>query len=162
RPDAIGERARLTSGCPGRLRDSGPVWASLAPCLLIGSLSEFDSKRIDFSNAPSGGAPARSARPIEYREMSARPHEGPAEEGLSSSLLQIVHDPERVDRLRTALSVFCHRCRNSLNGIKMSLYLFRREARGAVPDSCVDLEAIYQQIVNLFDHLQSIYRPMAI
>jgi hypothetical protein len=77
-------------------------------------------------------------------------------------LLQIVHEPERIDRLRTVLSGFCHRCRNSLNGIKMSLYLFRREACGAVPDSWRDIEAIYQQVEHLFDHLQSIYRPMTV
>lgn len=94
--------------------------------------------------------------------MSPRPHEGPAEEGLSSSLLQIAHDPERLDRLRSILSGFCHRCRNSLNGIKMSLYLFRREARGAVPDCWGELEAIYHQVEHLFDHLQTIYRPMAL
>ncbi len=94
--------------------------------------------------------------------MSPRPHDGPAEEGLSSSLLQIVHDPVRVDRLRNALSGFCHRSRNSLNGIKLSLYLFRREAQGEVPESWDDLEKIYHQIIQLFDHLQAIYRPMAI
>jgi hypothetical protein len=77
-------------------------------------------------------------------------------------LLQIVHDPERVERLRSALSGICHRSRNSLNGIKLSLYLFRRESRGEVPECWDDLEKIYQQIVHLFDHLQAIYRPMAI
>jgi hypothetical protein len=77
-------------------------------------------------------------------------------------LLQVVHDPEHVERLRTALSAFCHRYRNSLNGIKMSLYLFRREAHGDVPDCWENLETIYHQIVHLFDHLQTIYRPMAI
>jgi hypothetical protein len=94
--------------------------------------------------------------------MSPRPHEGPAEEGLSSSLLRIVHEAERVERLRAVLSGFCHRCRNSLNGIKMSLYLFRREARGAVPDSWGEIEAVYQQVEHFFDHLQTIYRPMTI
>jgi hypothetical protein len=94
--------------------------------------------------------------------MSPRPHEGPAEEGLSSSLLQIVHDPEHVERLRTALSGLCHRYRNSLNGIELSLYLCRREARGALPACWGDLETMYHQIVHLFDHLQTIYRPMAL
>ena len=32
--------------------------------------------------------------------MSPQPHEGPAEEGLSSSFLRIVHDPEQVEGLR--------------------------------------------------------------
>jgi signal transduction histidine kinase len=94
--------------------------------------------------------------------MSPRPHEGTAEEGLSSSLFQLVHEPEQLECLRSILSAFCHRCRNSLNGIKLSLYLFRREARGAVPDCWGDLEGIYQQIEQLLDHLQAIYRPMPV
>jgi hypothetical protein len=77
-------------------------------------------------------------------------------------LLQIVNDLERVERLRAVLSGFCHRCRNSLNGIKMSLYLFRRESRGAVPDGWGEIETIYQYVEHLFDHLQTIYRPMTI
>ena len=44
----------------------------------------------------------------------------------------------------------------------MSLYLFRREARGAVPDCWGDIETIYHDIEHLFDHLQTIYRPMPI
>jgi hypothetical protein len=94
--------------------------------------------------------------------MSPQPHEGPADEGLSSSFLRIVHDPEQVEGLRTVLGGFCHRCRNSLNGIKMSLYLFRREARGAVPDCWGEIETLYHEIEHLFDHLQTIYRPMPI
>ena len=120
------------------------------------------TKRIDTRNAPTAGATARPAKAIGYSDMSPRPHEGPAEEGLSSSFLRFVHDPEQVECLKTVLSGFCHRCRNSLNGIKMSLYLFRREARGAVPDCWGDLEAIYHQLERLFDHLQAIYRPMPI
>lgn len=94
--------------------------------------------------------------------MSPRPHDGTAEEGLSSSLLQIVHDPRRVEHLRDVLSSFCHRCRNSLNGIKLSLYLFRRESRGTVPHCWSEIEGIYQQVEQLFDRMQAIYRPMAI
>src|SRR5262245_55838204 len=94
--------------------------------------------------------------------MSPRPHEGPAEDGLSSSLLGIVHDPDQLARLRGAMSDFCHRCRNSLNGIKMSLYLFRREAMGAAPDCWGEIESTYQQLEHFFDHLQAIYRPLTI
>ncbi len=94
--------------------------------------------------------------------MSPRPHDGPADEGLSAALLRLVQDRRKVDALRSQLSGFCHRCRNSLNGIKLSLYLFRREARGGIPASWPELEATYQQIEGLFDSLQAIYRPMAI
>ena len=94
--------------------------------------------------------------------MSPRPHDGPAEEGLSSSLLPIVQDEEQVDRLRSVLSSFCHRCRNSLNGIKLSLYLFRRESCGGLPDRWAEIETIYQQVEQLFERLQTIYRPIPI
>ncbi len=94
--------------------------------------------------------------------MSPRPHDGPAEEGLSAAFLGIVQDDRKVAALRSLLSGFCHRCRNSLNGIKLSLYLFRREARASVPPCWGDLEADYLQVERLFDALQTIYRPMTI
>jgi hypothetical protein len=130
--------------------------------LLIGTLPELNSNWIDTRPAPCVGADAKPAEPIGYSDMSPRPHEGPAEEGLSSSFLPIVQDREKVECLRTVLSGFCHRCRNSLNGIKMGLYLFRREAMGAVPHCWGELESIYHEVEHLFDHLQTIYRPMSI
>lgn len=94
--------------------------------------------------------------------MSARPHDGTAEEGLSSSLVPLVHDTRRVEHLREVLSGFCHQCRNSLNGIKLSLYLFRRESRGTVPHCFGEIEGMYQQVEQFFDRLQAVYRPMAV
>jgi hypothetical protein len=44
----------------------------------------------------------------------------------------------------------------------MGLYLFRRESRGAVPDCWGEIESVYHQVESLFDHLQTIYRPMTI
>ena len=60
------------------------------------------------------------------------------------------------------LSSFNHRCRNSLNGIKMSLYLFKREVGGPMPGSLGELERSYQQLEVLFDRLQVIYRPLSL
>ncbi|MHB1556928.1 MAG: ATP-binding protein [Isosphaeraceae bacterium] len=94
--------------------------------------------------------------------MSPRPHDGPADDGLSAAFLRLVQDRRKVEAIRAHLSGFCHRCRNSLNGIKLSLYLFRREARGGVPACWPELESTYQQVEDLFDALQSIYRPMAV
>jgi hypothetical protein len=95
--------------------------------------------------------------------MSPQPHEGPAEqECLSGSAPPVVTEIERDDGFKRLLSGFSHRCRNSLNGIKMSLYLFRREARGRVPPYWAELENTYQQLESLFDHLQLIYRPMTL
>jgi hypothetical protein len=92
--------------------------------------------------------------------MSPQPREGPGEDGLSSSMLSVLNNQERIDCLRRMLSGFSHRYRNLLNGIKMSLYLFRREVKGSVPTYWNELERTYQDIERLIDHLQTIYRPM--
>jgi len=60
------------------------------------------------------------------------------------------------------LARFNHRCRNSLNGIKMGLYLFKREAEGPMPPCCIELARIYEEIERLFDRLQLIYRPLSV
>lgn len=94
--------------------------------------------------------------------MSLQPHEGLAEDELSCSILRLVDNPERVETLRRMLSSFNHKCRNSLNGIKMSLYLFKREAGGPMPQCWLELERTYQELERLFDRLQVIYRPLTL
>jgi hypothetical protein len=95
--------------------------------------------------------------------MSRRPHEGPAEKtSLSSPTRAVSTDLGQLDELRRLLSGFSHRCRNSLNGMKMSLYLFRREARENLPPSWDELERTYQRIESSLDNLQTLYRPMAL
>jgi hypothetical protein len=94
--------------------------------------------------------------------MSPQPHQGLAEDELSCSILRLVDDPERIETLRTMLRSFNHQCRNSLNGIKMSLYLFKREAGGQIPQRWFELERTYQELERLFDRLQVIYRPLSL
>ena len=95
--------------------------------------------------------------------MSPQPHEGPAEQVcLPGSVPHAVTEKEQNDCLRRLLSGFSHRCRNSLNGIKMSLYLYRRASKGHVPQCWTEIERSYQKIETLFDHLQLIYRPMTL
>ena len=60
------------------------------------------------------------------------------------------------------LSGFTHRCRNLLNGMKMSLYFVRREANGPLPRPLTEVEQTYGSIEQLFDQLQQIYRPMTL
>jgi hypothetical protein len=57
---------------------------------------------------------------------------------------------------------FSHRCRNALNGIKMGLYLFKREAQGGAPECLAELARIYEEIERAFDRLQLIYRPLPV
>src|SRR5262249_3129067 len=94
--------------------------------------------------------------------MSPQPHEGPAEEGLSSAILRLAGDPDRIDQLRPMLSGFSHRWRNTLNGIKLALYLFRRDPGGEVPQCWSDLERTYEEVERFFDRLQAIYRPVSL
>ncbi|MFI5460772.1 MAG: hypothetical protein ACHRXM_35620 [Isosphaerales bacterium] len=94
--------------------------------------------------------------------MSPQPHEGLAAQGPSSSTLGLEDDSEGLDQLRQILGCFNHRCRNSLNGIKMGLYLFKREAEGPMHRSWIELARIYEEIERMFDRLQVIYRPLSV
>jgi hypothetical protein len=94
--------------------------------------------------------------------MSPQPQKGPVEGGLSCSPLRVADDPNPIENLRQVLSSFNHRCRNSLNGIKIGLYLFKHKVDGPMPASWSDLERSYQEIEVLFDRLQMIYRPLSL
>jgi hypothetical protein len=94
--------------------------------------------------------------------MSPHPLESTAEAGSSLARPPSADDSERFDRLRQILSTFNHRCRNSLNGIKMSLYLFKRGVDGPMPGGWGELERAYREIERSFDRLQVIYRPLSV
>jgi hypothetical protein len=104
-----------------------------------------------FFNAPKG----------KLFPMSPHDQEGIAGTGLSAAILPWVEDPGRLPELRQFLSQYIHKCRNSLHGLKMSLYLFRRGMDGSVPDTWSRLERTYHETERLLDRLQQIYRPMA-
>jgi light-regulated signal transduction histidine kinase (bacteriophytochrome) len=92
--------------------------------------------------------------------MNRQQHEGITGSGLSSAILPWVEQPERVLELRQFLSEYTHRCRNSLHGIRMSMYLFRRGIEGPPPETWTMLERAYQETERLFDRLREIYRPI--
>ena len=94
--------------------------------------------------------------------MHVRPHDGPVEDGLSSCLLRFVQSDGQIEQLREELSGFSHRCRNLLNGMKISLYLVQKTAEQPLPSSWTDVDENYRGIEQLFDQLQSIYRPLAL
>jgi hypothetical protein len=75
--------------------------------------------------------------------MHASPQEGPREEDLSVVLLRLVLDEVDAERLRGMLSGFLHRCRNLLSGMKMSIYLVRREAAGPLPERLAEVEETF-------------------
>ena len=107
-------------------------------------------------------SPAKVANSHEYdTNMIAQPHDGTAaDENDPRSANFAKSAPQGNDDLRQLLSGFSHRCRNTLNGIKMGLYLFRRETGGFASSYVSELDRNYQQVECLLDHLQAIYRPL--
>jgi hypothetical protein len=73
-----------------------------------------------------------------------------------------VQSDQQVEQLRNELSSFSHRCRNVLNGMKMSLYFMRRGAENPLPQWWEGLERNYRGIEQLLDHVQAIYRPISL
>ncbi len=94
--------------------------------------------------------------------MGPVPHEGTAEAGLCCSLLRLVQNDQQIEQLREELGGFSHRCRNLLNGMKMSLYFMRRAAEQPLPQWWDGLERNYRGIEELLDQLQAIYRPISL
>src|SRR5262245_10990975 len=92
--------------------------------------------------------------------MNPHAHEALPEHALSSLLLRFVRDEDETAQLRDLLSGFTHRCRNLLNGMKMSLYFVRKKANGRPPRALTEVEATYGSIEHLFDQLQRIYCPV--
>jgi hypothetical protein len=90
------------------------------------------------------------------RHFEARP----PVEGLSDSLLPVINDAEKCDQLREILRGFSHRCRNSLNGMKLGMYLCKRESPGPPSPVWRDLEQTYELIERTLERLQLIYGEM--
>lgn len=83
-------------------------------------------------------------------------------EDLASSLARVASDPQMVRALHELLGGYCHQCRNTLNSLKLSLYLARRDASSASLPIWSDLEPRYQRVEQSFDRLQTICRPMSL
>jgi len=77
-------------------------------------------------------------------------------------LLRLVQSDRQIQQLREELGGFSHRCRNLLNGMKMSLYFMRRGAEQPLPQWWDGLEQNYRGIEELLDQLQAIYRPISL
>jgi hypothetical protein len=92
--------------------------------------------------------------------MCPQPQEGPAAQGLSDVLLHLVRHERQIAHLRDGLGDFSHRCRNLLNGMKISLYFLRKGGVQSLPPWWGEIEDGYRGLEGLFDTLQRIYRPM--
>jgi hypothetical protein len=82
---------------------------------------------------------------------------------LADALSRLVADPVRVEALHEVLGPFCHRSRNILNSLKISLYLARRKetAPGGSDDLWAEVEQRYRAVEEFFDRLQMLWHPLA-
>jgi signal transduction histidine kinase len=74
-------------------------------------------------------------------------------DGLAGSLLRSVDEPDRIAMIQMRLDRFCHRLRNRLNSMKLSLYLARRltgDGPGAdwarTDQACRAIETLIEQL----------------
>jgi hypothetical protein len=84
------------------------------------------------------------------------------EGALGEALTRLVADPARVEALHEVLGPFCHRSRNILNSLKISLYLARRdEAPGSRSvELWAEVETRYRAVEEFYDRLQMLWRPL--
>jgi len=85
-----------------------------------------------------------------------------SDETLTAALFRLVSDPAQVSGLHEILGVFCHHCRNTLNGMKLTFHLVKRGPPQSIPEGWGELEARYQELEQLVDRIQLICRPMAL
>jgi hypothetical protein len=92
--------------------------------------------------------------------MKPRSHPVPAEPG--SEPAPPLSEAGELENAKQILRRFNHRCRNSLSGLKMGLYLSQLEVEGPMPRCWTELARSYGEIEQLFDRLQVIYQPFSI
>jgi hypothetical protein len=82
---------------------------------------------------------------------------------LGEALSRLVADPVRVEALHEVLGPFCHRSRNILNSLKISIYLARRKetSPGGSDDVWAEVEQRYLAVEEFFDRLQMLWHPLA-
>ena len=90
----------------------------------------------------------------------------PREKATRTDLVRQLHssvpigDPGNLDLAPRMLRHFSHRCRNTLSGIKLGLYLLRKELEGQSPSRWTELGRTCDEIEKLFDGFSgSINRP---
>jgi hypothetical protein len=106
-----------------------------------------------------GGSAAANARGS-ARVVRAESVKG--EGALGEALSRLVADPVRVEALHDVLGPFCHRSRNILNSLKISLYLARRhETAPERPEELwAEVEERYRAVEEFYDRLQMLWRPL--
>lgn len=105
----------------------------------------------------SFGEEARNASEMDLQMVQAM-----QEDDLARSLIGVASSPSKVRALHDILGGFCHQCRNTLNSLKLSLYLAKRDASHVASPLWGDLDQRYKEVELVFDRLQAICRPLTL
>ena len=81
-------------------------------------------------------------------------------DGLAGALLRSVDEPDRIALIQSRLDRYCHRLRNRLNSMKLSLYLARRLTADGPAFDWGRSEEACRSIETLIDQLQVFCAPM--
>jgi hypothetical protein len=96
--------------------------------------------------------------------MRPQPREELAEEilGPGTCISSPIGDPFQLDAGPQMLRQFSHRCRNTLSGIKLGLYLLKKDLEGQSPSRWTELGRTCDEIEKLFDRVQRIYQSASL
>lgn len=81
-------------------------------------------------------------------------------DGLAGALLRCVEEPERIPLLQSLLDRYCHRLRNRLNSMKLSLYLSRRLSGEVYGPEWVRADLAYRTIEMTIEQVQLFCNPL--
>jgi len=87
---------------------------------------------------------------------------GATDPRFAEQLMRIAKDPDLRRSLYERLGDYCHKCRNQLNSLKLSLYLVRRQPSTTRQDLWAEIDGHYQELERRVDLIQTLCRPMAL
>ena len=77
-------------------------------------------------------------------ESEGSMHPGKTDLEFAEQLLRIAEDPDLRWTIYERLGEYCHRCRNQLNSLKLSIYLARKQSPASRPCLWTEIERDYQ------------------
>lgn len=81
-------------------------------------------------------------------------------DGLAGALLRCVEEPDRIPMIQVLLDRYCHRLRNRLNSMKLSLYLARRLSGNPSGPDWVRADSAYRSMEAMIEQVQLFCNPL--
>ncbi|MEW4570506.1 hypothetical protein AB1L88_21805 [Tautonia sp. JC769] len=81
-------------------------------------------------------------------------------DGLAGALLRCVEEPDRIALIQVLLDRYCHRLRNRLNSMKLSLYLARRLSGNPSGPEWGRADSAYRSMEAMIEQVQLFCTPL--